>query len=432
MRFRLAGALVLVVLFTVALPALWAQRSNSAAYDQSRNPTPNQLLAACPDEWSILSKNGNVDDSAWSFIYKITQASSAELLSSSYVDGQSSAYCANFGRCDAAIRRSVQCFVDQTLAGRAGRFRTPSMTVKTIVDGNSTGRQDPQGYAASPARTAPTASPTVSAKAAPTVAANLPKARPARTAPWSPRAMSTDASEKLDPRYAAERADILASCSVPASRYAALRKEPQSAINLMLEGAMLDDETMASSPDRFRTRIQRAQAQLEAENDERKRAVGVVLKCALERRLAQLEGSPLVPGAADGSLTPLSIGGSVSHWKQQGKDAHIIAGNGKSAMHCVSLETIASGDSNLSGAVARRVLVNHCADEVGFIWCNSPGDCDTERGSAWNLLPGRSWPIAGDGEVRWAACHGRDTASTVRGSYGLRYYCSAPMVKSKG
>jgi hypothetical protein len=28
--------------------------------------------------------------------------------------------------------------------------------------------------------------------------------------------------------------------------------------------------------------------------------------------------------------------------------------------------------------------------------------------------------------IRWAACHGANTQSFVKGSHGLRYYCSAP------
>lgn len=437
MRVRLVRAFAIVAVLTLALPALWAQRSNGSAYDQSRTPTPNQLLAACSDEWSILSKNGNADDSAWSFIYKITQASSAELLSSSYVENQSSAYCASFGRCDGAVRQSVQCFVNQTLAGRAGRFRTPSMTVKAIVDDGTLGRQDPQGYSASPSRSvAAIRRAPVATKPAPVAVTNLPKGRPERTAPWSPRAMSIDPDKPLDPKYAAERADALASCPGPMQeyvyRYSGGTPLTRVEANMLMEATWLNDKDLAESADDQKTTIARIDSKIADTNpDAVLLATWRVFRCLSLRRVAQLEGSPLIPGAVDGSLNPLSIGGAAPAWKQQGKDAHIIASNGKSAMHCVSLETIASGDSSLSGAVARRVLVNHCDDEVGFIWCNSPGDCETERGNAWNMLPGRSWPIAGDGQVRWAACHGRDTASTVRGSYGLRYYCNAPLVESK-
>ena len=108
---------------------------------------------------------------------------------------------------------------------------------------------------------------------------------------------------------------------------------------------------------------------------------------------------------------------------QEGKDARIIASNGKSAMDCVKLETL-GGDSAVSGG--GRVLVNRCSDEVEIGWCYSPGDCDTETGSGWTVQPGKSWPVKAEGEIRWVACHGRDTASFVKGSYGLRYYCKAP------
>jgi hypothetical protein len=127
--------------------------------------------------------------------------------------------------------------------------------------------------------------------------------------------------------------------------------------------------------------------------------------------------------ALNESLSPLSISGAAA--APPGKDAHIIAGDGKSAMTCVKLVRVASGDSKMS-RVGGRVLANQCADAVEIGWCYSPGDCDTETGSSWTVRPGHSWPVKSAGMIRWAACHGANTQSFVKGSHGLRYYCSAP------
>jgi len=143
--------------------------------------------------------------------------------------------------------------------------------------------------------------------------------------------------------------------------------------------------------------------------------------------LAQLEGSPLASGAVDGTLTPLSIGSPGTQWKQQGKDSRVIASDGKSAMHCVRLEQVASGDSAISGGGRR--LFNGCSEEVEITWCNTPGCGTPTGGNSWTVQPGRGWPVSANGGVRWAACLGRDTASFVKGSHGLRYYCSAPAKK---
>ena len=278
-----------------------------------------------------------------------------------------------------------------------------------------------------------TSRPTIPAKAAPQVATNLPKARPERMAPWSPQAMAADPTVQLDPRYAAVRVDALASCAVvleqSRSTYFA---SPPAEINLKFEQSFLSDSFMAERPDELRTDIHNLDGHIA--NGEEGSPMVVAQKigrCLLQRRLAQLEGSPLIPGAVDGSLNPLSIGGVTPPWKQQGKDKRTIAGNGKSAMHCVSLETIASGDSNTSAAVKGRVLVNNCSDEVEINWCTSPGECERESGNTWTVQPGYSWPVSSEGEVRWSACHGANTTSTVKGSYGLRYYCNAPLVESK-
>ena len=431
MRVRLAGALVLVTMFTMALPALWAQRSNGPAYNQSRTPTPNQLLAACHSEFLSFSPNDIMSANAWPGLAGIMDAPTSDLLSGVLVDSATRSVCSYSGQCGPA-KVLVKCFVDRVVDGRTGRFRTPTMTVKDYIDGNTQGRQDPQGYASSPARTGPTPRPNVAAKAAPQVATNLPKARPERTAPWSPQAMSIDPTEPLDPKYAPDRADALASCSATIQRFAALEQSTVPESNLTFEQAILNDRVMEYSTDLNRQYINNIDARINSGQDSaRSLAMYAAFKCLVQRRISQLEGSPLIPGAVDGSLNPLSIGGVTPPWKQQGKDKRTIAGDGKSAMHCVSLETIASGDSNTSAAVKGRVIVNNCSDEVEINWCNSPGECERESGNTWTVQPGYSWPVSSEGEVRWSACHGANTTSTVKGSYGLRYYCNAPLVESK-
>jgi hypothetical protein len=126
----------------------------------------------------------------------------------------------------------------------------------------------------------------------------------------------------------------------------------------------------------------------------------------------------------------LSVGGQTPPWKQQGKDARIIASNGKSAIDCVKLVTLTKNDSTMGGG--GRVLSNQCGGPVEITWCYSPGDCDPGRvGNSWTLGVGRSWPVSAEKEIRWAACHGANTAAFVKDSQGLRYYCSAPLGKKR-
>ena len=273
---------------------------------------------------------------------------------------------------------------------------------------------------ASPSTPAPR--PNVAAKPRPApLAQKLPPARPAKMAAWSPKAMSID-DAALSPRFASERGDILASCFGPLQQAATHDGITTAEASLLWEQGYLEDEFMTKSAQEVRQQVSNLERRIAA-GDKWVVAFRIGL-CLNQRRSAQLEGSPLATGAVDGTLTPLSIGGSGKPWVQQGKDARIIASDGKSAMDCVFLQNLASGDSATSGG--GRVLVNRCTDEVEIGWCYSPGDCDTETGSGWTVQPGRSWPVKAQGTIRWAACHGRDTAAFVRGSHGLRYYCKAP------
>lgn len=280
-----------------------------------------------------------------------------------------------------------------------------------------------------PAEFAPTGAIATEVKPAPkgvAAAEKLPKARPAKTLPWSPKALSTDGS-KLDPKFAAERADMLASCAVPIQQFGAAYTLTNGAANLLVEAGNLNDDLMALSAEVFKNHVLVLEKKIaDGGHGARDIAAARAGRCVFLRRIAQLEGSPLISGAVDGTLTPLSIGGVGPPSK--GIDPHIIAGNGKSAMHCVSLETTGSGDSNLSAAVTGRRFVNHCDDEVEIEWCNTP-ECERESGNTWTVQPGRGWPVSSNGEVRWGACHGRDTASAVKFSQGLRFYCNAPTKK---
>jgi len=271
----------------------------------------------------------------------------------------------------------------------------------------------------------------VAAKPAPKAAppaAKLPPARPAKMAPWSPKAMSTKPESKLSPRYAAERADALASCSVAIRQLAAYY--PQNNLDeaiLMMEN-WLDDASIDTPRGKISQHIATLDAEIQSASHGPARKAGLRAgRCLNERRLTQLDGSPLLSGAVDGTLTPLSIGGQTPPWTQQGKDARIIASDGKSAMDCVKLVELTKTDSRMGGG--GRVLSNQCSGPVEIVWCINPGECDRERGNMWTVRAGGSWPVSANGEVRWAACHGANTAAHVKGTFGLRYYCSAPAKK---
>jgi len=241
--------------------------------------------------------------------------------------------------------------------------------------------------------------------------------------------MSIDPAKALSPIYAAERADALASCAAAIKQWstASTVLSPAEASLALEEKWLNDKEDMSLNADQVRNYIAVVEKQISAGNlDASTLAARRAGRCLYQRRLAQLEGSPLATGAVEGTLTPLSIGGSSAP-PSPGKDAHIIASDGKSAMDCVSLEQVASGDSAVSGGGRR--FVNRCSDEVEITWCNTPGCSKPTGGNTWTVKPGNGWPVSSEGVVRFAACHGRDTASFVKGSHGLRYYCKAPANK---
>lgn len=253
----------------------------------------------------------------------------------------------------------------------------------------------------------------------------LPRARPAKMAAWSPNAMPTSVTEQLSPRYAAERADLIASCPVPVRQLAQKNSISIAEANLIVEGAALSDPSMGNDAGFLKNHLSKLQ-QKQAAGEVSTVSMNIA-SCVYGRRIAQLEGSPLSAGAVGGTLTPLSIGGQTPSRTQQGKDVRIIASDGKSAMHCVRLDQLSSGNSGVSGGGRR--LFNGCTEEVEITWCNTPGCGTPTGGNTWTVQPGRGWPVSADGEVRWAACLGRDTAAFVKGSHGLRYYCSAPAKK---
>lgn len=444
MKYHVAAVGALALMFLAARSP--DVRSNLIAAQVSAvvpgSPTANQLIAACSSQWSTLTAtggyyrltaNGNyVND----FMSQITRSSTASLSSAPYVDDLfNRLICAptsarGTGRCDAASRRAAQCFVDQTLAGRAGCFRTPTMTVTDWIESNTIGRQDPICRSSSASTTRPKAAVTPAPKAA-APAKKLPPARPAKMAPWSTKALATvfDTNEikVITPEFAAERADALASCSAVIQQVTKTFPAwtPVDA-NLFFEETLLNDNRIKLSAEEIKRQIGNVEAHIAGG----KSSVAWSLptsRCLLQRRLARLEGSPLLSGAVDGTLTPLSIGGQTLPWKQQGKDSRIVASDGKSAMDCVELVELTKTDSGMGGG--GRVLSNQCSGPVEIGWCYSPGDCDTETGSGWTLQPGRSWPVSAEKPIRWAACHGANTSSFVKGSHGLRYYCSAPAKK---
>ncbi len=107
--------------------------------------------------------------------------------------------------------------------------------------------------------------------------------------------------------------------------------------------------------------------------------------------------------------------------------SRIIAGDGRSAMHCVSLETVSSGDSGLVGNDG-RVLANNCGESVEITWCyEDDGSCARGYGGGtWTLGSGGSWPVSAEKEVRYAACIGANTVHWIDGQHGYRFYCNAP------
>lgn len=332
--------------------------------------------------------------------------------------------------------------------GQFFREASPGLYLFTKPDGNKVKVQvlatdsirvtNPDGWTDTftrPPRAVQRSSPVSAAPRAVSSPQKLPPARPAKMAAWSTKAMSSaEGADRLlhtGPQFAAERADALASCSAATQQFALLYPGWTAArANLYFENAALDDERMTMDAAAIRRLVTNVEAHIATGRKDPVATAFPAMRCLYQRRLAQLEGSPLAPGAVAGTLTPLSIGGQAPPWKQQGKDARIIASNGKSAMDCVKLVEVSKADSRLSG-LGGRVLVNNCSGPVEIGWCYTPGDCDTETGSSWTVAAGRSWPVSAEKPIRWAACHGANTTAFVKFSHGLRYYCSAPAAKPK-
>ncbi|MCF8198608.1 MAG: hypothetical protein K9J42_07570 [Sulfuritalea sp.] len=119
-------------------PATEAPRSGS-------NPTLNQLVAYCEAEWNVYTDNGYFDITGRRVLVAALKASTEDL--------RSGAWFTEFRRIRdiAPLEPRMQAFPDclsrGVLAARAGTFRTPSMNVRAIVDGDSDtrGRQDRGG-----------------------------------------------------------------------------------------------------------------------------------------------------------------------------------------------------------------------------------------------------------------------------------------------
>lgn len=110
-------------------------------------------------------------------------------------------------------------------------------------------------------------------------------------------------------------------------------------------------------------------------------------------------------------------------------ESKVIASDGKSAMDCTALEKIS--EPNAKSPATQWVLVNRCTDEVEFGWCVDD-QCSKEVGGGMQTVDkGRSFGVSAIDEVRWAACHGKNTIHGEKGSKGLRYYCSAPAEATK-
>lgn len=121
-----------------------------------------------------------------------------------------------------------------------------------------------------------------------------------------------------------------------------------------------------------------------------------------------------------------SVNSSESTSSSNSERSRVIAGNGRSAMDCVQLIVVAKGDSRIGNG--GRVLVNYCGAPVEITWCypDEPRGCEI-HGNTWTLDIGGSWPVSYEKDIRWAACHGANTASFEKGSQGLSYICDAPL-----
>lgn len=114
-------------------------------YDDNRTPTINQLIAACQSEWLSHTNNGYYDQTGARFVVKFLSAPTEVLLNDAKVEAVTADFVRSMGQGPAppSWLKAAQCYAHQTLNGRAGEFRTPTMQVKAIWDNNTQGRQDP-------------------------------------------------------------------------------------------------------------------------------------------------------------------------------------------------------------------------------------------------------------------------------------------------
>lgn len=103
------------------------------------DPTQNQLVAYCEIEWNRSTGNGTSDVTGSRFLVAALEASSESLRSGTWMN--------EYRRREMEEMPGGQAFADclsrGVLAGRNGTFRTPSMIVKTPIDDDARGRQDP-------------------------------------------------------------------------------------------------------------------------------------------------------------------------------------------------------------------------------------------------------------------------------------------------
>ena len=165
----------------------------------------------------------------------------------------------------------------------------------------------------------------------------------------------------------------------------------------------------------------------------------IAFQCLLSTRLAQLTkstptGSGTIP-TQPRDTRPLVFSsraensGTVFDTHTRGESAKLdrsktIAGDGRSAMACVGIKSLASKDSTMSNG--RRIIVNNCESTVEVGWCYVDTECSRDFGNLWTLGAGRSWPVSATREIRFGACYGADTLSGEKGTSGARFICQAP------
>ncbi|MFV4649035.1 hypothetical protein ACNJUT_20800, partial [Mycobacterium tuberculosis] len=145
-------------------------------------------------------------------------------------------------------------------------------------------------------------------------------------------------------------------------------------------------------------------------------------------KAASVPVTALPPRPAAGSGLPPLLRGETGRVipAQAALRSKVIAGNGRSAMGCVSLEVVTKRDSS-STAIGGRRLVNRCGEKVEISWCYVDTECAQDHGSSWTLDASgvaSSWPISAEREVRWAACMGPNSGGLT--DHGTRFICYAP------